>query len=77
MTVKVLFFGPLSDTVSRSSLELQDITDTDTLMEQLMIQYPSLKEATFSMSVNRAFIQQNTALHHGDEVACLPPFSGG
>jgi molybdopterin synthase sulfur carrier subunit len=77
MTIKILFFGPLADKVSASAMELEDMQDTDTLMEALHTQYPSLMDIQFSLSVNRKIIHQNTPLHHEDEVACLPPFSGG
>lgn len=77
MTVKVLFFGPLTDRVASSSIIIDDVMDTHTLLDKLKAQYPSLEDAQFSLSVNRKFVHQNTPLHHGDEVACLPPFSGG
>ena len=77
MTIKVLFFGPLTDKVSTTSIEMNEINDTDSLRTTLFALYPSLNEVSFSLSVNRKFVHHNTPLHHGDEVACLPPFSGG
>lgn len=77
MTVNVLFFGPLTDKVSTTSIQVNDIKDTETLLAHLASNFPLLNEVQFSLSVNRKFVHQNIPLHHGDEVACLPPFSGG
>ena len=77
MTIKVLFFGPLTDKVSEASLLLENVQDIDSLKQHLFALYPSLNEVPFSLSVNRKFVHENESLNDGDEVACLPPFSGG
>lgn len=77
MKVNVLFFGHLTDIVSATFLQIENVKDTKTLREKLFSLYPSLCNIPFSMSVNKKFVHQNELLYEGDEVACLPPFSGG
>lgn len=77
MEINVLFFGQLSEVTKTSSLKLADISDTDELQKKLENRFPSLAEMTFSIAVNKKMIQQKTILHAEDEVALLPPFSGG
>jgi molybdopterin converting factor subunit 1 len=79
--VKVLFFGRLKDVVGRSE-EFLDLTDASTI-EQLFALYsrriPELAKYRPSVvaSRNQEFTPWDAALHSGDEVAFLPPVSGG
>lgn len=77
MTVKVIFFGHLTDIVSASTLHIEHVQDTNALREKLFSLYPSLSDISFSVSVNKKIVHQNEIINEGDEVACLPPFSGG
>jgi molybdopterin converting factor subunit 1 len=81
MRVKVLFFGRLKDIVGRAedSVELAD----GALIEQLFAHYgarhPELARYRPSLvaSRNQEFAAWSSTLHSGDEVAFLPPVSGG
>jgi molybdopterin converting factor subunit 1 len=79
--VKVLFFGRLKDVVGQSE-EFLDLNDASTI-EQLFALYskriPELAKYRSSVvaSRNQEFAAWDTALHSGDEVAFLPPVSGG
>lgn len=79
--VKVLFFGRLKDVVGQSEQSL-DLNDASTI-EQLFALYsqriPELAKYRSSVvaSRNREFAAWDTPLHSGDEVAFLPPVSGG
>lgn len=75
--ITILFFGQLVDITGTSSIKLTDISDTDDLKNRLQQQFPDLKKMTFSIAVNKQIIQKNTTLKSEDEVALLPPFSGG
>ncbi|MBL0340354.1 MAG: MoaD/ThiS family protein [Bacteroidetes bacterium] len=39
--------------------------------------YPGIEKISFAISVNRIINPANELLTDGDEVALLPPFSGG
>ncbi|MFQ5559553.1 MAG: MoaD/ThiS family protein [Nitrospinota bacterium] len=80
MAVKFLFFGQTSKWMSRSSLELK-IKSGTTLFECLKENSelaPILSHRQgLQVSVNSEFADFLTKIHDGDEVAFLPPFSGG
>ena len=79
--VKVLFFGRLKDVVGKSGESL-DVHDASTI-EQLFALYseriPELAKYRSSVvaSRNQEFAAWDTLLHPCDEVAFLPPVSGG
>lgn len=79
--VKVLFFGRLKDVAGRSE-ETLDLNESSTI-EQLFALYservPELAKYRSSVvaSRNQEFAEWDTLLHSGDEVAFLPPVSGG
>lgn len=77
MKINILLFGPLIDIVGKNNLSLSDIKDTDELNNKLHREYPGLKNHTYRIAVNQEMIEENTRLADGDEVALLPPFSGG
>jgi molybdopterin converting factor subunit 1 len=79
--VRVLFFGRLKEIAGRAEEVIQAV-DGSTI-EQLFSQYvtrlPELARYRSSLvaSRNQEFAAWDTALHSGDEVAFLPPVSGG
>ena len=75
MTIKI--FGQLNDIVGSSSIQVNDITDTEELIKHLQLKYPSLINTKYRIAVNRNIIQSNTVLQDDAEIALLPPFSGG
>jgi len=81
MTVKVLFFGLLKDVVGRSedAAELPDGATMGTLFERYASQYPRLREMSDSIALarNHEFTGLDVVLSDGDEVALMPPVSGG
>ena len=77
MKVTVLFFGQLTDLCGASSVEISDAIDSKGLQMHLNDQFPNLAGANFVVAVNGKILNNNTTLNNGDEVALLPPFSGG
>jgi molybdopterin converting factor subunit 1 len=79
--VEVLFFGSLKELVGRNheSTELPNRTDIASLFQQYVARFPQLLQYRSSLvaSCNREFAPWSTTLHDGDEVAFLPPVSGG
>jgi molybdopterin converting factor subunit 1 len=79
--VKVLFFGRLKELAGRGE-EVAEISEAATI-EQLFALYasrhPELAKFRSSLvaSRNQEFAGWDTPLHSGDEVAFLPPVSGG
>jgi sulfur-carrier protein len=47
------------------------------LLDILAAQLPALSRARGLVAVNQAYVAADTVLHDGDEVALIPPVSGG
>lgn len=79
--VNVLFFGRLKEIAGHAeeSLDVQSHADIEALFAQYAARYPDLQQYRSSLvaSCNREFAAWSTPLHTGDEVAFLPPVSGG
>ncbi len=81
MRITVLFFGRLKEIVGRAEeqLELADGTRVEDLFARYGTAHPELVRFRPSVvaSVNQDFAAWDTRLRAGDEVAFLPPVSGG
>jgi len=77
MKISIKLFGQIADIAGSSSILLDNIADTDELIQQLQLKYPVLINTKYNVAVNRNMIQSNTVLKQDEEVALLPPFSGG
>jgi len=81
MQVRVLFFGILKDLTGRSS-EAISLPDHATAADVLRHYEQSLAGqkgimSSVAVSVNQEYAAPDAQLHAGDEVALLPPVSGG
>lgn len=81
MQVKVLFFGPAKDVtgISHQWFPIEGDVTLDALIKQLYEEFPEAKEVfeLCSYVVNKEFAPPETRLHDLDEIAVLPPVSGG
>ena len=81
MHVRVLFFGMLKELVGRPADEADFPPGADlrAVLERYASHCPRLRELAASIVVarNREFAEISTPLAEGDEVAFLPPVSGG
>ena len=81
MQVRVLFFGVLKEMAGRSSesLELPEGTTLADLLARYERDIPKLKEflPSIALSINEEYAGASSRLKAGDEVALLPPVSGG
>ncbi len=81
MRVRVLFFGILKDLAGKSSdsLDLPDGALVRDLLEHYASRVPRVREALASLAVavNQRYAGVETELRSDDEVALLPPVSGG
>jgi molybdopterin converting factor small subunit len=74
--MKILFFGRLRDGAPAGPVPA-DIGDSDGLRAWLGRDRPELLDASVRIAVNDEMILGNRALDEGDEIAFLPPMSGG
>jgi molybdopterin synthase sulfur carrier subunit len=77
MTTRIIVFGQLTDIINSSKLALDNIRDTDSVVEELNNRYPALVSAKYMIAVDKQTVTENTILKEGSTVALLPPFSGG
>jgi molybdopterin converting factor subunit 1 len=81
MRVRVLFFGQLKEIVGleREDAELAEGARVEDLFERYGKRFPKLAEfrPSIAASVNQEYAGWGAALAAGDEVAFLPPVSGG
>ena len=77
MSIQIKFFGPLAEVIGKTQLEIHGISDTDSLKQKMMNDFPDLKKYQFIIAVSKKLTKENINLQPGDEVAFLPPFAGG
>src|SRR5262245_34615257 len=79
-SITVKFFGPARSIAGQDSVRM-DIAAGETvgqLAGRLAERYPRLGEALgVRLAVNRTYVALNCSLSEGDEVAVIPPVSGG
>jgi sulfur-carrier protein len=76
MAVKIQLFGQLKQITGVSELTT-DAGDTDELMKEITARFPLLENLSYLIAVDRTIVQTNTFIKAGQEVAMLPPYSGG
>jgi MoaE-MoaD fusion protein len=81
MRVRVLFFGMLQEMAGQPSdwMDLPAGASVGDLLNLCARQSPAMKAAmpSLAIAVNQQYSAAGTTLHDGDEVALLPPVSGG
>ncbi len=81
MIVHLRFFASLRERLRQSEAELTlpDGATIDDLWASLCAEYPQLARlgASISFAVNREYVDRNHRLSNTDEVALIPPVSGG
>ena len=79
--VNVLYFAGAKEAtgVRMESMELPKNTAVNELLSNLSMIYPKIRDMLniIQISVNYEVVDKGTILHEGDEVAILPPISGG
>ena len=77
----VLLFGVTRDIVGKGSMSIPDSDGIETvgdLKKLLMDQYPSLRElSSIALAVNQSYARDNDPVNESDEIALIPPVSGG
>ncbi len=77
MKIEVNYFGMLAEVTGRASehLEISKISVAE-LKQSLFEKYPDLQQKDFRIAQNQELVSDETLLT-GQEIAVLPPFSGG
>lgn len=81
MIVKILFFASARESCGTSSTEI-NVEGNSSLKELICLlseKFPNLNvvKYRYAVAVNKKYIRGDVILQPGDEVAILPPISGG
>jgi molybdopterin converting factor subunit 1 len=80
-SMRILFFAQLKDATGCDSTELKPISplNTDQLWSELIKQFPKLAahRASARLACNQEYAHPNGQFSDKDEVALIPPVSGG
>jgi molybdopterin converting factor subunit 1 len=81
ISITILYFARVKDItgVKKETMDLPPNTSIKKLLAKISLSYPDIKSIlnVVKISVNYKIIDMNTILKDGDEVALLPPVSGG
>lgn len=80
MRIRVLMFGPIADAVGRDEvvLELAEGARAGDVAPALRERHPELVAGgAHALAVNATYAEADRPLVDGDEVALIPPVSGG
>ncbi len=80
MRINILAFGIAKDIFGSSTVDVELVNDAtvSNLRYLLEEQYPKLKKlATYMIAVNNEYALDGDTVHERDEIAIIPPVSGG
>lgn len=77
--INVKLFGIAKDIVGSSTLKIeQDLGTVDQLLDYLKFEYPAFKDLTsLLVAINDEYANTTANIKSEDEVAIIPPVSGG
>lgn len=75
--MKILYFGVLSEIAGKSEENLDFSGPISKLQLKLSEMYPEIQKHRFQISLNQQIVDNSQIVNQGDEVALLPPFTGG
>lgn len=77
--IVIKYFGKLTDESQTDMEEIpfsHDYSEVILLKQYLETKFPKLSQHAYQISVNQTIVKSG-AIQDGDEIALLPPFSGG
>jgi molybdopterin converting factor subunit 1 len=79
MQVRLLAFGVLKELLGkeRDVVSVHDVATVADLLQSLAARSPHAIWPSIAVAVNQEYVRRTHLLHDNDEVALLPPVSGG
>lgn len=80
MNIKILLFGVTRDIIGDSILdiEISDSQSVGDMMKELKTRFPDLNRLnSLLVAVNNEYAEEDKILNQSDEIALIPPVSGG
>jgi molybdopterin synthase sulfur carrier subunit len=79
--INILFFARLKDVIGQAEVQLEDTYAGQTIaqLQQALIEQGmvALKDDSIRVALNQNFCAADTVVKAGDEVAFMPPVTGG
>ena len=75
--IEVMFFGQLIEGTGVASIMVEEVANTEVLIQMMKMRYPFLESSKYMLAVNNTMVTENTIITPGSKVALMPPFSGG
>ncbi len=76
-TINLKYFGMIAEITGKESESMAFNGTIGELAKELLDRHPDLKEKRIQFAVNQNMATSDHSLNAGDEVAVLPPFTGG
>jgi molybdopterin converting factor subunit 1 len=81
MSIRVLFFASLADTVGmkETAIDAATAADAGSVFNLFVGQFPALEShrSSVMIAINAEFARPGASVKDGDEIAFFPPVSGG
>ncbi|WP_378176341.1 MoaD/ThiS family protein [Aquimarina sp. SS2-1] len=79
MELKILYFGMIAEATrcKEEIISLQPGSNVDQLENFIKDKYKALENLSFKIAVDKEISKPDTILNPTNEIALLPPFSGG
>ena len=80
MKYKINLFGITKDIVGSNiaEIEMSQLSDVQLVLDKLKTNYPKLKDIkSLLVAVNSEYAEPDLVLSENDEIALIPPVSGG
>lgn len=74
--MRVLFFGELASLCTNEIELINGCTTLEDVLQSLKEKYPILISKNYIVAINKKVVE-NALLNNDDEIALMPPFSGG
>jgi len=75
MNIKIIAFGQIAEITGKQLAA--EATDTAILRTWLLEKFPALGQKKYAIAVNKKVVTDTVQLNENDEVALMPPYSGG
>ncbi len=77
MEINVLFFGVLTEVTGTHRKHYRGIRSFSDLKYRIRDDFPGIENYNFRIAVNNRIVNEDPVLNDNDEVAYMPPFTGG
>ncbi len=75
--IVVKAFGHVKEVLGSEMEVKKELIDVQSLREYLGNEYPAIAWSTVAIAINKQYVTDRDPIHPGDEVALIPPVSGG